>query len=908
MGAPVYPAHREADVALRDGTTVHVRPVRLDDAPALQAFYEGLSLEARILRFFSPAVDLAAAARRDTEVDYVNDCTLIALAGPEARIVGVATYRRIRGERAEVGITIADDYQGRGLGTILIGHLAEIAAANGITIFEAIVLPENYRMVEVFRNLGVPVEVRTGPSEIRVIFPTSLTPEAIERFEQREQIAAASALRAFLCPRAVAVIGASRQRGTVGGELFHNLLDFGFNGPVYPVNRNAPVVQSVVAYPSIEEVPGPVDLAVIAVPAPAVPEVAEQCGRKGVRALVVVSAGFAEIGGEGRTLQDELLRICRAYGMRLIGPNCIGIINTDPEVRLNATFGPLPPLEGRVGFASQSGALGLAIIDYARSLGLGLSSFVSMGNKADISGNDLLNYWETDPRTSVILLYLESFGNPRKFSRIARRVGRVKPIVAVKSGRTAAGARAASSHTAALLSSSDVTVDALFRQSGVIRTETLEGLFDVAALLANQPLPPGRRVGILTNAGGPAILAADTCEAQGLTVPVLAQETQTALRAVLAPAASVTNPIDMTATATAEHYRQAIPILARDPSVDAVMVIFLPPLRLPEESVARAIVEAAREVNAQGKPVVSVFLSSHGVPEALRTADVRVPSYAFPEAAAIALARAAQYAAWRNRPVSQPPSFPDLRRDEAAAIVAGALGRGGGWLDPAEIEHLLTCYGIPVVEQAFVETPEEAVEAAFRIGFPVAVKGIAPGLLHKTDRGMIRLALASPEAVQAASRELLDRLKAEQSPATPVRLLVQRYVSGGVELLAGMTHDPHFGPVIVCGIGGVLAELVRDISVRLTPLTPEDAREMLEELKGYPVLQGYRGSPVVDLAALQDLLLRLSTLADDLPDIAELDLNPVIALPQGAVVVDARARIAPAQPPLPLSARTRPWW
>lgn len=681
-------------------------------------------------------------------------------------------------------------------------------------------------------------------------------------------------------------------------------MEYGFNGPVFPVNRNARVVQSVLAYPLIESVPEPVDLAVIAVPAPEVPKVAEECGRKGVRALVVISSGFAEIGPEGRARQDELLRICRAYGMRLVGPNCIGVINTDPEVRLNATFGPLPPVAGRVGFASQSGALGLAIIDYARSLGLGLSSFVSMGNKADIAGNDLLNHWETDPRTDVILLYLESFGNPRKFARIARRVARKKPIVAVKSGRTSAGVRAASSHTGALLAASDVTGDALFRQTGVIRTETLEGLFDVATLLANQPLPKGRRVAVVTNAGGPGILAVDSCEAHGLEVPELHETTQEQLRALVPPHASVINPVDLTAPATAEVYRRAIPLVANDASVDALIVIYLPPLRVPSEDVARAIVEAAREVNALGKPMAAVFLSSHGVPEALQDSEVRIPSYAFPEAAAIALARAAQYAAWRERPLTPAPDFPDIRRDEAASVIASVLGRGGGWLDPAETAQILSCFGIRLVEQELVATPEEAAQAAARLGGLLVLKAVAPGLTHKTERGAVRLGLESPAVVEAAAREMQERLSREGF--TALRFLVQRQVVGGVMLLVGVTHDRHFGPVIACGLGGVLVELLRDISVRLTPLAVEDAREMLRELKGFPLLTGYRGSPPIDIAAVEELLLRVSALAEELPDVAELDLNPVIARADGVVVVDALIRIEHAEPPLPLGARIRP--
>ena len=481
-------------------------------------------------------------------------------------------------DRAEVAFEIADAMQGKGLGTILLGQLAEAASQLGVQVLDAEVLPENHQMVKVFRDSGFPVKTHSLPGVLLIEFPTSLSPEARELFERREQVAATAAMRAFFQPRSVAVIGASRRRGTVSGELFHNLLAAGFNGPVYPVNPKASVVQSVVAYKSVLDVPGPVDLAVLALPAPYVVQAAEECAAKGVRAIVVISAGFAETGPEGAQRQRELLAVCRAAGMRLIGPNCLGIVNTDAEVRLDATFGPIVPLPGRVGFLSQSGALGLAIIDYANALGLGLSSFVSVGNKADISGNDLLSFWEQDERTDLVLLYLESFGNPRKFARIARRVARTKPVLAVKSGRSAAGARATSSHTGALLAASDVTVDALFDQAGVIRTDSLAELFDVASLLANQPIPAGRRVGIVTNAGGPGIMCADACEAGGLEVVQLSPRLQASLAEGLPAEAAVANPVDMLASAPPEHYRRTVELVAASGEVDAVIVIFIPPL------------------------------------------------------------------------------------------------------------------------------------------------------------------------------------------------------------------------------------------------------------------------------------------------------------------------------------------
>lgn len=892
-----YPAYREADVVLRDGSTVRLRPIRPDDEERLLSFFRTLSKSTRALRFFSATSDyfLAAEAKREVAVDYVRTFGLVATTGPEERFVGHALYVALDGDRAEVAFAVADDYQGRGLGTLLLGHLAVVAGANGIRVFEAEMIPDNHRMLEVFRESGFPIEVRASAGLLHVTFPTSLTEEAREHFEQRDRIAAVNALKAFFTPRSIAVIGASRRRGTVGGEIFHNLLSYGFAGVVYPVNPAAEVVQCVPAWPTVEAIPGPVDLAIVAVPAAQVVQAAQQCGRKGVRALVVISAGFAETGEEGRARQAELVRICRATGMRLIGPNCIGLVNTDPAVRLNATFAPQTPPAGRIGFSSQSGALGLAIIEYANSLGLGISTFVSVGNKADISGNDLLSYWEADPDTDVILLYLESFGNPRKFSRIARRVGRVKPIAVVKSGRSPAGARASSSHTGALIAASDITVDALFRQAGVIRTDTLEELFDVASLLAHQPPPKGRRVGIITNAGGPAILCADACEAEGLEIPLLGEEAQARLRAVLPREASVTNPVDMIASATAEHYREAIRIVAGDPNVDALVVIFIQPLTTRAEEVARMIVDGMRELHERKKPVLTVFMSARGVPEALKTADVRVPSYAFPEAAAIALARAARYGEWRERPWAPPSRLEGLRRDEAAAIVAAALHRGGGWLTPEEVEALLSCYGLPVVAQRVVRSPEQAGLAAQELGGAVALKAIAPGIVHKTEVGGVRLHLRGGEAVRIGAEEMGALLRSKGF--SPTGFLVQQMVPEGVEMIVGVVHDPQFGPVVACGAGGVLVELLRDVSVRLAPLTREDASEMIRDLKTYRLLTGFRGAPACDTGALEDALLRVSELAEDLPQIAELDCNPTRVHQKGAAVLDARIRVTAFEPP-----------
>ena len=689
-------------------------------------------------------------------------------------------------------------------------------------------------------------------------------------------------LEAFFQPRSVAVIGASRKLGTISGEILHNIMTYGFNGPVYPVNATSPVVQSIISYRTVEDVPGPVDLAVIVVPAAHVLEVARGCARKKVRAMVVISAGFAESGTRGRELQSELVNICRQAGMSLIGPNCMGIITTDPDVHLNATFAPMPARAGGIGFMSQSGGLGLAIMDYAGSLGLGLSTFVSVGNKADISGNDLITYWENDPRTDTILLYLESFGNPRKFSRIARRVARSKPIIVVKSGRSPAGARATGSHTGALIAASDITVDALFKHSGVIRTDTLEEMFDVAALLGSQNAPKGRRVAILTNAGGPGILCADACEAEGLHVPAFSLDTQQRLRELLPAEASIANPVDMIASATAGQYKKALELLGNDPGIDAIIVIFIPPLVTRAEDVATAIVEGTRALEGR-KPVLTVFMQSRGVPDELRSADVKIPSYSFPENAARALARVATYGEWLAKPSSE-PVFTDIQRDIAPAIINGARQRGSGWLEPDEVWKLLDACRLPVLKQRTVSSASEAEAAAREFGCKVAIKGIAPGLVHKTDAGAVKLNLAAGNVRVAAD---------EMHSAIPslTGFLVQQMADPGAEMIVGVAHDKQFGPVIACGAGGVMVELIKDVSVRLSPLSREDASEMVRELKTFPLLEGYRGSPHRDVSALEEVILRIGALVDDIPSIAELDLNPVLVHERGATIVDARIRV-----------------
>ena len=889
----------ETDVVLRDGSIVHVRPVHSDDRMPLASFVEELSPETLGLRFLHV---LQTEKMVKELIPAPNQFAL--LATRDEKVIGHAIYTVTSPDKVEHALVVADAVQGKGLGTILLGQLTQAAIMVGISEFEAWVSPENAPILRVVRELGFPTVLKSEPGSIHVTFPVSLLPEALERFEQRAATAAIAAMEQFFYPRGIAVIGASRERGGISGELFRNILEAGFQGPVYPVNAKADVVQSVPAYHSVLDCQDPVDLAFIVVPTRAVLPVARECARKGVRALVVISAGFAEVNQAGASLQQELVEICRESGMRLIGPNCMGIINTDPKVSLNGQFAPFKPIPGKIGFLSQSGALGIAIIDYASRLGLGMSTFVSVGNKADISGNDLIQYWESDENTDLILLYLESFGNPRKFTRIARKTGRKKPIIAVKGGRSTAGFRATQSHTGALVAASDVTVDALFRQAGVIRTDTLSEMFDVATLLTTQSVPKGDRVGIITNAGGAGILAADACEGLGLQVPELSSEAQTALKRFLSSAAGVRNPVDMVASASPADYGRAIRAVAGDPNVDAIIVNFIPPIAVHPEEIAGEILKVARELNGR-IPILSTFMAYHGVSEILSDGQSRIPSYPFPEAAARALARGVQYGKWLAKPEGHMPTFPEVRKEDAVATVARALREGERWLTSEEIKDLLGCYGIPLVKTLRVETPEEAGQVAEQLGVEVALKAVAPGLLHKTEAGAVRLALAGKKETKQAAEEILKKLESEE--VENIGFIIQPMVPSGIEMIVGVTHDPVFGPIMVCGAGGVFVELLKDVAVRITPLTDQDVSEMIRSLKTYPLLTGYRGGPCYDVKALEQVALRVSALVEDVPAIAELDLNPVIVLSEGrgVSVVDARVRVAEALPPLPFGSKKR---
>jgi len=861
-------------------------------------FLKALSDESRRLRFGDAAMDLEATARRWAGVADCEDCCVLAVQAGE--VVGQASYDKATADRARVGFTVTDSFQGRGLGTLLLKRLAEAAAADGVAVFEADVLADNHKMLELFRESGFGITMKSEPGKIHVEFATSITPEAQARFEAREQIAAMNAVRGMLAPRSIAVIGAGRKRRTIGGEVFHNLMDGGFNGPVYPVNPGAEVVQSVRAYKSILDIDGPVDLAVIVVPAKLTMQAARECAQKGVHGMVVITAGFGETGPAGKEMQKELLGIAREAGMRVIGPNCMGVINTHDDVRMNATFSPNAPIQGNVGFLSQSGALGLAVIEYANTLNLGLSTFISVGNKADLSGNDFIQYWADDPATDVIALYLESLGNPRKFARITRRVGRQKPILAVKSGRSSAGARATSSHTGALLGASDVTVDALFKQAGVIRTDTLGEFFDVATLLANQPRPKGNRVAILTNGGGPGILCADACEADGLIVPQVPDDIKAKLAEFLPADAGLNNPVDMIAAAPGESYRKALKLLAEWDGIDAVIILYVPVLVTNSEEIAAGVRAAALEIERE-IPMLSVFLSSKGTPDTLKTEGLSIPSYPFPEDAARALAHAVRYGIWATTPEGVVPKYTDVRTSEAKALVAGVLGsmqapgaEKSRCLLPDEVAKLLGAYGVPMATWRLANTPEEAGAAAAEIGGKVALKGVAPKLIHKTEAKAVVLNLEGAAEVTEQAVEMAARIAAQGT--TVEKFFIQQMVpSGGVEMLVGVVHDKLFGPVVACGAGGTAVEVLKDVKVRITPLTDRDAHEMVTSLRTFPLLDGFRGAPKCDVAGLEELLLRVAAMVEQHPEISEMDCNPVIVRPEGAVIVDARIRLEAVQ-------------
>jgi acetyl coenzyme A synthetase (ADP forming)-like protein len=893
-----YPSHHETEVLLKDGSRMLLRPIRRNDTEAWLAFLSGISPRTKYLRFHSlPKLTMEDAVRFCT-VDYTNTFAFVAEVQGDNRqdIVAIGRYIRLpKKSSAEVAFLIDDSFQGKGIGTKLMESLANVARENGINTFEAEVLAENKEMMTVFRDYGFHItsELQEGVYDVR--FPIARTKRVLKKEEERERISTVISLRSLLFPKSVAVIGASTKPGTIGYLLFRCLMENRFSGVVYPVNPRAEAVQSVRAYPSVLDVPGDVDLAVIAVPAALVAKVADECGRKGVRSLVVISDGFKERGPEGARRERELRDISLGHGMRLVGPNCMGIVNTDTAINLNASFSQVYPPPGNVAFLSQSGGLGLAILDYAKNLNMGISSFLSVGNRADISANDLLQFWEQDQATRVILLYLESFGNPGNFARIARRVSATKPIVVVKSGTSAAGSRAASSHTGAL-ATSEVATDALFRQAGMIRMNTLEELFDVAMLLSNQPVPRGRRVTIVTNGGGPGILAADACEDCGLLLPEFSLEMVEEIRSVTKRDIGIHNPLDLTGGVKEEEYEGVLKLLASDKSTDAVIVIFVPPVIVSPKAIEDVIRRVAPVFLRHRKPMLACFMGQRGFKAKLDFKEKFVPSYPFPESAVLALSRAVEYGEWLRKPKGIIPQIRGIKHDKARGIVERAMTRSAQrplWLSAQEISDLLGCYGIRLAQTIVSKTSAEAAGAASKVGFPVAVKLDSTTITHKTDVEGVRLNLKSEKEVAKAFNAIRAKLAKMGREKEMDGVTVQRMVTGGTEAIVGVTQDPSFGPLIMFGLGGIYAEMIKDVAVKLHPLTDIDAKELVSSIKMKKLFEGFRGAPPADTASIEDLLLRLSAMIEDSPQITELDFNPVEVMPRGEGywVVDARIMV-----------------
>jgi acyl-CoA synthetase (NDP forming)/RimJ/RimL family protein N-acetyltransferase len=850
---PTPPPHWEADIVAADGGTVHLRPICPEDADGLTGLMDRSSEQTRYYRFFGPMRRLSDKdLHRFTHVDHDNRVAFVILLGDQ--VIAVGRYDRYPGtDDAEVAFLVEDAHQRRGLGSVLLEHLAAAARERGITRFVAEVLAQNGQMVRVFQDAGYKAERTYEEGVVHLTFPIAQTEDALAVAYEREQRSESRSIARLLTPSSVAVVGASNDEGKIGNAVLRHLLGFGFAGPVYPVNPGSRHVRGVPAYADLESIADDVDVAVLAVPADEVAGVVEAARRKRVRGLVVISGGFGESGPDGRAAERQLVAAARASGMRVVGPNCLGIVNTDPAVRLNASLAPMVPGRGRVGFFAQSGALGVALLERARSRGIGLSTFVSAGNRADVSGNDLLQYWATDPGTEVVLLHLESFGNPRKFARLARSVGRTKPVVAVKSGRHV---KVTPGLAGTSVSVPEQSVAALFASAGVIRVETVAQMFDVGTLLAHQPLPEGSRVAIVGNSTAIGVLVADAVLEEGLE---LAHE----------------RPVDIGVTGGPDDFAAALQAAIDDESVDAVVAVFLPPLMAGSQEYGPALRDVAR---ASAKPVVASFLSTEGIPDELAVLDEdgmpargSVPSYSTPERAVIALAKVAEYARWLRRPVGEVPQLPDVHESVAEDLVRSVLAGSpaGRDLTDDELITLLAAYGIPLLATRTVADVEEAVAAAREVGYPVVLKSTAPWLKHRSDLGGVRLDLIDDEAVRSAFGAIPS--------GDPV--IVQEMAAPGVSTVVEIVDDPSFGALVSFGLGGMATDLLGDRAYRTLPLTDLDAAELVRAPRAFPLLDGYRGSEPVDLGALEDLLLRIARLADDLPEVLRLTLEPVIVGP-----------------------------
>ena len=883
---------------LTDGTTVCIRPVLPGDHDQLEGLYEEMSPENLRLRFFA-ASRRSATAAADRACASARPGYRALLAETKGQVIGLAEYDTGGGrDSAEISVAVADGLHHRGVGTLLVEHLVSAARSDGVTTFTADALSENREVLRLFTDLGLDVTRRFEGAEVRCTIALDEDDAYLTAVETRGRAADVASLVPLLRPKAVAVVGAGRKPGSVGRALLHHLHAGGYTGRLFAVNPSATNILGVPSYPSITSLPRTPDLVVIAAPAPAVPTVAEECGKAGVRALVVVSA---DLDG---TQAQALLTACRTHGMRLVGPNCLGISNTDSDTGLDATFAAGHPKPGSAGVAVQSGGVGIALLDGLSRLGIGVSTFASLGDKYDVSGNDMLQWWESDGRTDLALLHLESFGNPRAFSRTARRVTRRMPVLTVDAGRTDAGRRAAASHTAAAATRT-MTRQALFTQAGITATHSIGELLATAALFHTQPHPAGTRVAIVTNAGGAGVLTADACAEAGLVLPQFTPGLVVDLLAVLPSGAAVGNPVDATAAVSEDQLRECVDRLMTYPGIDAVLLALVPTAvaAATGDDLVRALTAGP---GRQARPVALVRLEQDVAVSLLPAADGgTIPSYAEPQAAARALAHAARRAAWLARPAGTVPALVGVDTGRARQITETYLAAhpDGGWLDPLICADLLACYDIPQLPWAWADTEDDAVLAAERLGGldgRVVMKAHWPGLVHKSEQHAVHLDLRGEDQVRAAYQDLESRFAGLMTG-----VVVQPLAERGTELFAGVVQDDVFGPLVLFGLGGTATEVLADHAARLAPLTDHDVHDLITAPRCAPLLFGARGNGPVDLEGLEQVLLRLSRMAEDLPQLAEADFNPVLATPGQVTVLDARIRLLPRRPKDPCLRRLR---
>ncbi|HTR71075.1 MAG TPA: GNAT family N-acetyltransferase [Mycobacteriales bacterium] len=870
------------DVVLATGAVATIRAVRPEDRDSLRQLYERTGRDSMRLRFFSFSPHVAeqdvVRITRPASDDHIAE-----LVTSRGEVIGVGCVERTDNRGVgDIALLVDDTRHGEGVGMLLVEHLVDAARRAGFHRIRADVLAENVSMMRVFQDLGANLITHYDSGVIEVDFPVTDRRSLREASERRESIADHASIGRVLAPRSVVVIGAGHRPESIGHRLLGSIRDSGYQGEVSAINHDGTPVGDVPAWTAVEDLPYVPDLAIIAVPAIQVPAVIADCARVGVEGAVIISDGFAELGDEGKRAEREILLTAREAGMRLIGPNCLGIVNTAPDVRLNATFSNVRPAAGVVGVASQSGGVGIATIEYLNRRNIGVSNFVSLGNKADVSGNDLLLYWEHDPSTQVCLLYLESFGNARKFARIAARVSRQKPIVAITAGRSRAGARGVRSHTAAAATPA-VALDALFRKAGVIGANAMGEAIDIVALLERSALPRGRRVAVLTNGGGPGALAADACAAVNLDLPELSPALRARLAQILPGHAATANPIDTTAGGSPEVLAEATRVVMASDEVDSVMVVHTSLSSSDSDELAAALSDLPAAFPT--KTLIGVLI---GKAESLSRRPA-VPVYDFPEPAAQALAAVTSYAEWRSTPAQRPPRLTGIKRRAAEKVIDDYLERqpAGGWLDTDAAVDLVSAYGIPVARTTRAETIEEAVAVARRVGYPVAIKAAAGEIVHRTEMGGVQLNLASDDDVLAA----VTRIRTTCGETCPV--VVQPMIAAGVETAVGVVNQRSVGPMVMVGLGGVATDLLADRSFRLPPLDRSEVRAAIKDLRTAPLLFGYRGSPLADVAAFEDLVLRVGRLASELDEVSEVDLNPVVVSTTGAVAVDVKVRVSP---------------